>query len=165
MSIIELKGVEKSFGNNLVLKKVDIKVKKGQLVGIKGESGAGKTTLLKLLIGYDDLDCGEIFYKFKKEKYHIDKIKSFDDFYSQIGFSCQEGSFYDDLNVYENLDFYGTMYGLRRGEINSRIKKILPLVNLSRKDGVLAGNLDPGHLVASIIASNIGSGGIISPPA
>ncbi len=120
--MIELKKVQKSFGENQVLRKIDLKIRKGQLVGIKGESGAGKTTLLKILIGCVSLDQGDVYYQFKKEKYHLNKIKGWGDFYNQIGFSCQEGSFYDDLSVYENLDFYGVMHGLRK-EIDKKIKK------------------------------------------
>ncbi|MCK4589854.1 MAG: ABC transporter ATP-binding protein [Nanoarchaeota archaeon] len=144
MSIIELRNVKKRFGENKVLKNISFKIRKGDLIGVKGESGAGKTTLLKLLIGFSDLDDGEIYYKFKKEKYNLKKARGFYDFYNHIGFSCQEGSFYDDLSVHENLDFYAVMHGLRKGEIDSRIKKILATVNLVGKGEVLAGNLSAG---------------------
>jgi len=144
MPIIELQKVTKSFGDNPVLKKIDLKIKQGKLIGIKGESGAGKTTLMKVMIGCTDFDSGEIYYKLKKQRYHLNQVKKFHDFHNNVGFSCQEGSFYDDLSVRENLDFYGTMHGLSKNEIDLKTKRILPLVNLSGKENVLSGNLSAG---------------------
>ena len=144
MPIIELRGIEKFFGNNEVLKKIYLKIKKGQIIGIKGESGAGKTTLLKILAGYTNLDKGEVIYKFKTQRYRLKEAKRCHDFHNQIGFSCQEGSFYEDLSVYENLDFYGIMHGLNQKDINQKIKKILFLVNLVGKEEVLTKNLSAG---------------------
>lgn len=144
MPIISIRGVEKSFGSNIVLKKIDLKIKKGQLIGIKGESGIGKTTLLKILAGYSDLDRGEITYKFKSKRYRLREAKQCQDFHNQIGFSCQEGSFYEELDVYENLDFYRTMHNLKQKDTSRKIKRILSLVNLTDKEGVLTKNLSAG---------------------
>ena len=49
--ILELKNISKSFGKNNVLKKVNLKLKKGSVMGLMGENGAGKSTMMKILFG------------------------------------------------------------------------------------------------------------------
>ncbi|MFH1682923.1 MAG: ABC transporter ATP-binding protein [Candidatus Woesearchaeota archaeon] len=144
INIISLKNIEKSFGKNTVLNGITCEIKKGEVVGIEGESGAGKTTLLKILVGYLDFDKGKISYTLKKKAYDLEELKKFAEFYSSVGFSNQECSFYDHLDVEENLSFYGAMYKLKKEEVDKRIKELLPLVNLTGKETILAGNLSAG---------------------
>lgn len=59
--LLEMKGISKSFGTNLVLDSIDINVKKGEVLALLGENGAGKSTLIKILGGIYARDKGEIF--------------------------------------------------------------------------------------------------------
>ena len=60
MSDIIIKNLCKSFGNNLVLKNVNLKIKEGSITCIMGQSGQGKTTILNILMGFEKADSGEI---------------------------------------------------------------------------------------------------------
>lgn len=59
--LLEMKGISKSFGTNLVLDSIDINVKKGEVLALLGENGAGKSTLIKILGGIYAKDKGEIY--------------------------------------------------------------------------------------------------------
>ncbi|MEG2052834.1 MAG: sugar ABC transporter ATP-binding protein [Bacilli bacterium] len=59
--ILEFKNISKSFGKNKVLKGIDLKVKKGTVMGLMGENGAGKSTMMKILFGIYSKDEGEIY--------------------------------------------------------------------------------------------------------
>lgn len=60
--VLELKNICKSFGKNNVLKGIDLKVKKGSVMGLMGENGAGKSTMMKILFGIYSKDDGEIIF-------------------------------------------------------------------------------------------------------
>ena len=60
--MIEIKAINKSFGDNNVLKNISFKFEKGKTNLIVGESGSGKTTLLRILIGLHEIDNGEVLY-------------------------------------------------------------------------------------------------------
>lgn len=66
--MIEIKGIHKAFGKNQVLKGVDIKVDKGEVVVILGPSGSGKTTLLRCINFLERADDGEIYLRPKEER-------------------------------------------------------------------------------------------------
>lgn len=59
--VIELKNVTKSFGDNVILKNFDFKVKKDEFLTILGPSGCGKTTILRLIGGFEEPDEGKFF--------------------------------------------------------------------------------------------------------
>jgi len=64
-TILSIKGLSKSFGNNRVLKNVSLEIKKGSVLGLMGENGAGKSTLMKCLFGIYSMDSGEIRFNDK----------------------------------------------------------------------------------------------------
>ena len=60
MSLIEITDVRKSFGDNDVLKGIDIEIEPGEVVAIIGKSGSGKSTLLRCINGLENIDSGSI---------------------------------------------------------------------------------------------------------
>jgi len=101
---IEIKEVSKTFGKNVVLNNLNLKIPYGEIFGILGKSGSGKSTLLKILIGFIPPDKGNIFFQSRDINYDIFEVRK------EFGFAAQEGSFYPNLTVEENLKYFGKMY-------------------------------------------------------
>ena len=75
MELLEIKNLNKSFDNKTILKDINLKVKRGKIIGLLGKNGAGKTTLIKLINDLLTIDSGEILFKGRKigvdSKLHI----------------------------------------------------------------------------------------------
>lgn len=101
--VIEIKNVSKSFGDNDVLKDVNITVKEGEDLVILGRSGSGKSVTIKCLVGLIAADQGEIKVFgtdiTKSNNVELNKIRS------RIGFLFQNGALYDSMSVRQNLAF------------------------------------------------------------
>lgn len=59
-SVLDIQGIHKSFGNNQVLRGIDIRISAGEVVVLMGANGAGKSTLVKVLSGYHAADHGQM---------------------------------------------------------------------------------------------------------
>jgi phospholipid/cholesterol/gamma-HCH transport system ATP-binding protein len=101
--VVELKNVYKAFGNNAVLKGINLSVKKGENLVILGRSGSGKSIAIKCLVGLIHIDDGEI----KIFGNDITKLNNSDlnDIRVRIGFLFQNGALYDSMTVRQNLEF------------------------------------------------------------
>ncbi len=135
---IEIKGVSKTFGKNVVLNNLNLQIPYGEIFGILGKSGSGKTTLLNIITGFIHPDKGNIFFQSHDINYDIFEVRR------QFGFAAQEGSFYPNLTVEENLKYFGKMYNRDLKYIKNRIPKLLQLVELEKKENIAAGNLSAG---------------------
>jgi len=136
--IVQVKGVDKKFGDHTVLKNINLNIQKGELFCIVGTNGSGKTTLLKTIIGFLDPEEGEIFYKSKDIKKNTKEVKK------DFGFATQENAFYPKLTVEENMQYFGNLYGIKKEVLKVNIDKILNLVALQGAKNVLAENLSLG---------------------
>ncbi|WP_068677258.1 ABC transporter ATP-binding protein [Oceanobacillus sp. Castelsardo] len=106
MNILEAQKIHKSYGNKWnkqeVLKGIDIKVDKGEFVGIMGPSGSGKTTLLNVLSSIDKVTNGSI--KIEDQEFTKMKEKQLAEFRkNHLGFIFQEYNLLDTLTVKENI--------------------------------------------------------------
>lgn len=137
-SIVELRGVSKSFGKKTVLESVNLEIAEKKITGIIGASGSGKTTLLKLISGYYKPQRGTILYNGN------DIFKNLNELKKNIGFATQENCFYSKLTVKENLEYFGTLYSLSRNVIFKNIDKILPLLELEDVKNTVTENLSDG---------------------
>lgn len=117
---IEVEGLEKSFGHRQVLKGLDLRVRKGQFITLLGPNGAGKSTLIRILATLSTPSRGRITVN------GFDPSKDARKLRQSIGVVSHETFLYDDLSGYENLKFYGKMYGLPDLEegIHSLAKKV-----------------------------------------
>ncbi len=102
-AIISIKNLSKSFGENEVLKDVNLTVNKGEDLVILGRSGTGKSVTIKCLVGLVEADKGEI----KVFDIDITKLKNeeLNEIRSRIGFMFQNGALYDSMSVRQNLAF------------------------------------------------------------
>lgn len=99
--IIELKGISKSFGRNLVLDNIDLTIYKGDALCIIGPSGTGKSTILRIIAGLIAPDAGEIYIAGKKRQGLIEDAND----PIVIGMVFQQAALFDSLTVDENVGF------------------------------------------------------------
>jgi phospholipid/cholesterol/gamma-HCH transport system ATP-binding protein len=102
-SVIEIEHLEKSFGNNHVLKDMNLQLKKGENLAVLGKSGTGKSVLIKCIVGLLEPDKGEIRVLGKSipdlNEEGLNEVRK------KIGFLFQGAALYDSLTVRENLEF------------------------------------------------------------
>ncbi|MEO1405301.1 MAG: ATP-binding cassette domain-containing protein [Pseudomonadota bacterium] len=102
-ALLELKGVEKSFGLNHVLRGVDIDVASGKSLVVIGGSGSGKSVMLKNALGLMTPDAGEI--RFDGDDVTRDRGRTRDAMRARIGMLFQSAALFDSLTVWENVSF------------------------------------------------------------
>jgi phospholipid/cholesterol/gamma-HCH transport system ATP-binding protein len=101
--VVEMQHLKKSFGNNDVLKDINLCIKKGENLVILGQSGTGKSVLIKCIVGLIEIDNGKLII-FGKDVSEL-KQKELIKIYRRIGFLFQSGALYDSMSVRENLEF------------------------------------------------------------
>ncbi len=120
--IIEIKDLQKSFGDNHVLDGFNMRLNEGENLVVMGKSGSGKSVMIKCLIGLEEPDSGLILVMGK----NINELKQdeLDELRTEIGFLFQGSALYDSMSVRENLEF-----PLRRHKKKfGTIKDTMPLV-------------------------------------
>lgn len=133
-AIIELKGIEKSFGiyrtnRKVVLKNIDLMIEQGDFVTILGPSGSGKTTLLNILSSLDRPTKGIV--KINDEsidlmlEYQLAKCRQ-----ENIGFIFQEFYLLEELSVYDNIVSYLYLKKLTENQMNDQIHEITRKVGI-----------------------------------
>ena len=136
--LIQFKDVTKRFQTNRVLDSVNIEIKENQIFGLIGPSGSGKSTIINILLGLVIPNTGTLHFKGKSMRSMRNGTLK------KVGFCTQENSFYPRLTVYENLQFYGSMYGIAKKKLNSRIDELLDLIDLKCAKHKTANKLSGG---------------------
>jgi len=123
--IAKIENIVKRYGNHLALDCVDLSIKEGEILGLLGPNGAGKTTLLHGMMGLISVDSGEISI-FGEDLYqNKQQIKR------KIGLVTQEVTIFEDLTAWDNLAFFGSVYGLKGEELKKNIQETLEIVGLT----------------------------------
>ncbi|MDA3837300.1 MAG: ABC transporter ATP-binding protein [Nanoarchaeota archaeon] len=136
--LIEFKQVSKSFGKNNVLDKIDLFIPENKITGIIGASGEGKSTILKLITSFYKPDSGTVYYFRRDIMSDLKNIKK------SFGISIEEGSFYGELTVEENLIHFGGLYGVKGHILYRRTDGVIKFVGLYDARKVFARNLSLG---------------------
>lgn len=123
--LLEVKNVNKRFGDHTVLKDISFNIKPGEIVGLVGRNGMGKTTLMKCILGLTKIDSGEISFKGENE-YYEDKAMM-----DEIGYLL-DCKLFENLNAYENIKIQEWYKGRHHGRKEEKriIENILKLVDL-----------------------------------
>ncbi|WP_099468013.1 ABC transporter ATP-binding protein [Konateibacter massiliensis] len=116
-------SINKSYGKRQVLYEVSLAIPEGKIYGLLGPSGCGKTTLVKIISGILTPDKGTVMV-------NNQRMPSLE-IMGQIGYMAQAAALYPTLTGYENLKFFGRLYGLKGKELNERISHVAALVNLT----------------------------------
>ena len=141
--MIEIKNIEKYFGNNHVLKNVSFTFERGKTNLIIGESGSGKTTLIKILVGLQNKDQGTVL--FNGEDVNKMNNKEIRRFRKEIGMLFQGGALYDYMTVEENIMFPLNMFTDKTDdEMLERVNFCLKRVNLKGKNNLMPSELSGG---------------------
>jgi phospholipid/cholesterol/gamma-HCH transport system ATP-binding protein len=141
--MIEIKNIEKHFGDNHVLKNLTLTFEQGKTNLIIGESGSGKTTLIKILVGLYKNDNGRVL--FDGEDVSKMKSKAKRKLRQDIGMLFQGGALYDYMSVEENIMFPLTMFTDKtEKEKLERVNFCLKRVNLEDKNNLMPSELSGG---------------------
>lgn len=129
--MIELHGVKKRFGQQVVLDGVDFTVADGETVALLGPSGTGKSVLLKHIVGLIHQDEGSVIVDGKEvSKLKREELRALR---STIGYVFQNGALFDSMSVFENirLGITNEEQYRDRAYCEERVARCLELVNLS----------------------------------
>ena len=152
--MIEVRNIEKHFGDNHVLKNVSFIFEQGKTNLIIGESGSGKTTLIKILIGLHKIDSGAVL--FDGVNFNSIKTKEQRKLRQEIGMLFQAGALYDSMTVEENIMFPLSMFTDKTEEEKlERVNFCLKRVNLEGKNNLLPAELSGGMTKRVAIARAI----------
>lgn len=126
-SVIEINGLVKKYGDRVAVQDVSFSVPEGEIFGLLGPNGAGKTTILSVLATLLTPDEGRVTIA------GHDLIREADQVKPLIGFVPQELALYPTLSAWDNLVFFGRIYGLKGPVLRERIAAVLALVGLSER--------------------------------
>ena len=117
MADIVLKDVEKYFGDNYIIRKLNLEIRSGEFVVLLGPSGCGKTTTLRAIAGLEDIDNGEILIDGKA----VQKLQAAD---RDIAFVFQLFALYPHLTAYENIAFPLRATNESRAIVDQRVLEV-----------------------------------------
>src|SRR5437667_2011557 len=131
--VIDVHGLDKSFGDKHVVVDLSLKVERGEIFGFLGPNGSGKTTSIRLMCGLLTPDAGSgtcLGYDIRTQSAAIKR---------NVGYMTQRFSFWDDLTIRENLDFVARIYQM--ADRKSNVDRALADLGLATRSGQLTGTL------------------------
>ena len=121
---VELKNIEKNYGDFKASDNVNLAVEKGRLIGLLGPSGSGKTTILRMIAGLEQPDKGDIFIAGQR-------VNDLPAGKRGIGFVFQNYALFNHMTVAENIDFGLQVQKADKKKIQQRTEMLAELVGLS----------------------------------
>jgi len=143
--VIVIKGLYKSFGENHVLRGVDLDLYRRENVVVLGRSGTGKSVLIKIIAGLLKPDKGHVVVLGRDvENLSREQIRQLR---LKLGFSFQSSALYDSMTVRENLEFplVQNFKNLKRSEINKEVEEVIEAVGLSQTINQMPAELSGGQ--------------------
>jgi len=133
--VIIAEGLTRMFGDFVAVDHISFQVNPGEVVGYLGPNGSGKTTTIRMLLGLLEPTDGHA------SVLGYDAFRQSEEVRALAGYMSQKFALYDDLTVWENMEFYGGVYGIRDKD---RIKSTLNLLGLTEHVSTLSGSLSAG---------------------
>ena len=126
---IETRGLTKQFERHVAVRELDLQVASGEVYGLIGPNGAGKTTLIRMLATVEEPTKGEIYL-------HGDRLLrdgSNPLLKQRLGYLPDDFPLYEDLTVWDYLDYFARLYSLKQPQRQRRLFEVLELVQLGNK--------------------------------
>lgn len=133
-------GLTKQFDRHIAVNDVDLQIQVGEVYGLIGPNGAGKTTLMRMLVAAEEPTIGEIYIN--GDRLLLDQSNS--RLKRQLGYLPDDFPLYDDLTVWDYLDYFARLYCLREPRRSQRLREVLELVQLTHKRNSLIATLSRG---------------------
>jgi multiple sugar transport system ATP-binding protein len=124
MAYLELKGIEKYFGEHRAIKGVDLQIQQGEFIVFVGPSGCGKSTLLRLIAGLEHIDGGDLLLDGR----NITQLPSSK---RDLAMVFQSYALYPHMSVYENMSFALKLAGVDAKVIDEKVKRAAGILNLT----------------------------------
>ena len=126
-TLLEVKNLSKSYGNNLAVNNLSFDVYTGEILGLLGPNGAGKSTTITILSGLLSYNSGEIYFLGKDVRKNSKQVKA------NLGIVPQDIAFYEEISAYQNVKFFASLYGLTGNTLEERVKEALEFLGLEER--------------------------------
>ncbi|MNH86288.1 Daunorubicin/doxorubicin resistance ATP-binding protein DrrA [compost metagenome] len=125
--MLELKHLTKKYGDQTVVDNLSLRVNQGEIVGLLGPNGAGKSTTVSMISTILAPDSGEIWVDQQSLVHSSAEIRKI------MGIVPQDLALYEALSAQDNLEFFGSLYGMSGNVLKDRAKEVLELMGLYDK--------------------------------
>ena len=136
--MIETKNLTKNFGNLTAVDDLNLTIKDGDIFGFIGPNGAGKTTTMRILVTLLEPYGGNAFINGLDVSKHGKKVRRL------VGYMPDFMGVYDDLKVFEYLEFFAAAFGIERKKRKSIVEGVLELTDLESKKSATVDSLSRG---------------------
>ncbi|TBR57622.1 ABC transporter ATP-binding protein [Mastigocladus laminosus UU774] len=137
---IRTNGLTKQFDRHVAVNNVDLEIYTGEVYGLIGPNGAGKTTLIRMLAAAEEPTTGEIYIngdRFLRDQSNPTLKR-------RLGYLPDDYPLYEELTVWDYLDYFARLYRLREPRRTKRLHEVLELIQLGNKRNSLISTLSRG---------------------
>jgi multiple sugar transport system ATP-binding protein len=124
MAFLQLQGVQKTFGEHLAIKGIDLQIEKGEFIVFVGPSGCGKSTLLRLIAGLEAVDAGQLILDGRD----ITQLPSSK---RDLAMVFQSYALYPHMSVFENMSFALKLARVDKATIREKVERAAEILNLT----------------------------------
>jgi len=136
--VIQAENLTKKFGHFTAVDNISFEVERGEIFGFLGANGAGKTTAMRMLCGLSIPTSGKGLVAGYDIESQTELVKK------NIGYMSQKFSLYDDLKVWENIELFGGIYGMKDKEIKEKTDELMKVLNFEEERNKLVRSLPLG---------------------
>lgn len=137
---VHTENLTRQFEKHIAVNNVELQIQAGEVYGLIGPNGAGKTTLIRMLAAAEEPSNGEIYIN--GDRLRLDKVNS--QIKRLIGYLPDDFPLYDDMNVWDYLDYSARLYKIDRSKRTQRLYDVLELVELQTKRNAKIAGLSRG---------------------